>query len=283
MNSALSFLRRACRQFFHFAARVIAGMLPVRLWYPAVLRISLLAGLILRPLIVLTPYRSDIRKNVIAGWMMNTLLHHLSTLNKPFPIAFRTKGVDAIFEASANPNGMVAASIHLPLIHLMLRSLVDAGRQPTAVVTHVSVLRNGKTPLWGTDEGLTPLALERNVLIKVRGIMRHGGSVAALIDPSLGSPLNLNIFRLIRLAGARVVFAIPELMPDGTILVEFLTPPDPFCLTHESVLSNLHFLQTEVERALKLSPQPAAPVVAINQLGPDPTAAAKLSEVDSSS
>ena len=71
--------------------------------------------------------------------------------------------------------------------------------------------------------------------------------MVTLIDNNLGA-LNTNVFRLIRSTGARVLFMVFELQPDGSILIEYLSPPDPFCLSNESVVSNLLFFQERTDR-----------------------------------
>ena len=178
---------------------------------------------------------------------MNTWLGDLVSLQRPFPIPIKTKGADVVFDACANPKGMVICSVHLPLVNLILLPLVDMGHPPTAVVSGKTELINQKSPLWGRGDGLPAVVRSRNVLLKVRTILRHGGSVAALVDGGLGGSINPNMFRMIRLTEAQLVFVIPELQPNGEVLIEYFAPPDPFCNTDESILANLEALQTKVD------------------------------------
>jgi hypothetical protein len=101
-------------------------------------------------------------------------------------------------------------------------------------------------------ETLPVIFADKSVLIKVRNILRKGGLLATLVDANLGDPLNCNVFRLIRTVDARVVFFSTALQRGGEILVEFFAPPDPLCLTDESVLSNLLVLQSKADTILRL-------------------------------
>jgi hypothetical protein len=66
--------------------------------------------------------------------------------------------------------------------------------------------------------------------------MGKGGSVFALLDTHLGQVPRSNILRLTQKIQARVVFAMVELMPNGEVRVDFFTPPDPLCMSDESIL-----------------------------------------------
>jgi hypothetical protein len=182
-----------------------------------------------------------------------------------------------VIEASTNPNGCVFLSVHLPLTNLMLCALEELNHPPTVVVLHPSGFRGGRTPLWGKGRDLPGLAANRSVLLKARRILSHGGSLAALIDTGLDSPLNGNALRLSGLVGARVVFAITALQTNGEILVQFYTPPDPFCGSEEGVALNLEFLQEKLDNLLgaQISERLRAQPIALRR------AKSQLAEIDS--
>ncbi|MBV8438010.1 MAG: hypothetical protein JOY95_10905 [Silvibacterium sp.] len=247
-------MRQYSPRIFTFFARLVAIVLPQRLWYPAIFRLSRLQALILRVAIVISPYRTDRRRPILVSWLMNSWLQALSTLERPFPIPIRVRGHDAIIRASANPNGMAICSVHLPLKHMGLRPLADLNRSPDAVITAQRELVNGKFPVWGLGQGLPPLNSDRHVLLKVRTILRRGGSIAALIDNGRGELFPHKLFHLIRSVKAQVVFVLAQLQPNGEILVEYFTPPDPFCKTDDSISSNLLVLKARIDRVLQASP-----------------------------
>jgi hypothetical protein len=236
---------------------------------------------LLRPLLAISPYRNDSRRRVVTAWLMEASLNHLIALARPFPIPMRYKGLEVILDARSNPSGSVLCSVHLPLVRLVLRLLVDLGIPPTAVIANEISIVNGRLPVWTTAHDLPGFIADTHVLFKARTILRRGGSLAALIDSNFGDPPNANVFRLIRSVGSRVVFFVSELQSDGAVLIEFLSPPDPFCTCEESVLSNMLFMQESIDRVLHLpSRRPwvatLSPRKAANQARP-------VSLVDSSS
>ena len=261
-NSARSALRQVSQRYLRTVARLIAFALPPRLWYRALFRVCGLQQRLLRPLLALPPYRNDPRRRVVQNWLMDSSIEHLISLARPFPIPIGHKGLEVILEARENPSGLVLCSVHLPLVRLALSVLVDQGVPPTAVVVHEDVKAVGALPVWGTAESLPALAADRDVLLKVRTVLRRGGFVAALIDSAIDYPPISNMFRLIRSVGARVAFVVSEIQPDGTVMIEFLSPPDPFCTSDESVVSNIVYLQESIDRVLHLparQPMVAAP------------------------
>jgi hypothetical protein len=255
VSSTLFFLRYHSTKLFHAPARCISLVFPPRMWYRAALRISLLQAVILRPVIALSPYRNDRRRHIIASWLLNSWLRQLSTVGRPFSIPIQTKGEKALFDACSNPNGAVICSVHLPLVHLVLRSLVELNR-PSAVVAGKTEMRNRRIPVWGLERELPGIVSGSTVLLKVQRELRTGGLVFALLDTDLGDSLRPNMFRLIQMAEAQVVFAIPELLPNGEVLVEYFAPPDPFCTSEESILSNIRALQCRLDAIFQ---HPSAP------------------------
>jgi hypothetical protein len=252
MISPMSVLHEAYGKYCLFLARTVGFVFPPRLWYQALYRSCVLQGPLFRLLFAFPPLRNDPRRRLIVTWLMQSTLRHLVALGRPFPIPTSDKNLEVFLEARRNPNGVVLCSVHLPFIRLALRHLLELGVPPSAVVADEGALTNRALPVWGMAETIPGFVANRNVLVKVRNILRQGGVVATLIDTNLGDPLHCNIFRLIQSIGARLVFFATELQPNGVIMVEFFAPPDPFCLSDESVLSNLLALQNRTARILRL-------------------------------
>lgn len=250
-SAALFFLRFHSSKLFALAGRCIATLLPERLWYPIVLRISRLQALLLRPLVALSPYRRDFRRHIIVSWVLNSWLRQLSKLGRPFPIPLRTKGEGTIIDAYRHSNGAIICSVHLPLVHLILRSLAEMNLPPAAVVAGRTEMRNQKIPLWGLEGELPGILPSPTILLRLQRELRRGGAVFALVDTDLGDAIRPNMFRLVQVAKSRAVFAIPELLPNGEILIEYFEPPDPLCLTHPSILANMQALQYQLDRILR--------------------------------
>jgi hypothetical protein len=260
----VSLLRRvceACARFgynnrlmvFQCGIRMIDMLLPIQIWYPAIWRISKLQAFIVRPLIGLPVLRNDFRRHALGGWLINTWLKLLTSVHAEVPIPIRVKGLETILAASRNPRGMVLCSGHLPLVDACLRPLVESACRP-AVVAGYSSERSGTYPVWGLRDRLPIIRRGGLVLVKMRSILRKGGSVAILIDTaSCCQTYSSNAFRLAQAVGAEVVFMVAELQEDGQILVEYFSPPDPCCRSEESMRQNLEVLQARIDHILQSS------------------------------
>jgi hypothetical protein len=265
--------------YFRLVARLIAFAFPEHRWYRTLFKVGRAQQHVVNLVLGFTRYRKHPRRPFILTWIMESGVGYLIELGREFPIPMQHKNLEMILNARSDPNGLVLCSIHLPFIRLALLPLVAAGAPPSAVIADPEALIGGKLALWSTTKELIGLAADRDVLFKVRTILRHGGFVATLIDHYVNDPLNTNVFRLIRLTGARMLFAISELQPDGTILIEYLSPPDPSCLRDESIVANLLFLQSRTDRILhqlssqkrvvNLTPKKTASQAKVATLEPD--------------
>jgi hypothetical protein len=253
--TANAFLRKYSFKAFDQAAALIPRIVPVQNIYAMLFRLCRLQALLFRPMIGMSPYRNDPRRNIVVAWLMDSWLQPLSRRRLVFPIPIHTDGKEALARASRNPNGMLISSVHLPLVNCVLRSLVDMGITPATVV---ALTDDENSPVWGLNQGIPALAPSGSVLLKLKAVLRQGRTVAALVDTAPGTPLNPNIFHLVRYAGAEVVFATVELQPNGEILVQFSTPPDPFCRDAESIEANLRALRHERQHILNPSSRCAA-------------------------
>jgi len=186
----------------------------------------------------------------MVAWVLNSWLQQLNKINRAFPIEVKTEGRCVVIDASHHPGGSVICSVHVPLVHAVLHSLMKIGVPPVGVVAGEPEMKHGKIQVWGLQEDLPGIPENQYVLLKMRRILRQGGSVFALIDTETGDSPSHNIFRLIGKAGARAVLATVALRPTGEIIVEYLVPPDPFCETEESIVANVEFLQAKVKSSM---------------------------------
>ncbi len=144
---------------------------------------------------------------------------------------------------------------HLPLIEMPLRAMLRLNFPP-----FVMVAQPGKIVGANKDEFLAPGLQERipaipvgaDVLTKVRGILREGGSVACLADARMGGPLLPHVMRIAARMGARLVFQWAERQPNGDILVTFIDAPRPLCENAEAIRENLEYLRMANRRVLDL-------------------------------
>jgi hypothetical protein len=196
-------------------------------------------------------FRNDRRKEITQSWLLGILLQRLDdAFGKPFPIPVRTRGAETVFEAWDHPKGVVICCVHLPLWNVLLRSLVEMKRPPSAILAGPTVIRDGMISPWGSGVRLPALAIDKNIYVKARGILRRGESIATMIDNASLGRINVNLLRLIGVLGARVIFTTIELQASGEILVRFYNPPDPFCKTDESIRANVDFYENRIDGVL---------------------------------
>jgi hypothetical protein len=255
IKAFISAIKNGCRLLRGISFKIIAlgthllvSFLPERTWYSVLWRLTRLLAFFIRPIIGWTPYRSDPRREILAGWILQTFLRLLPESQKPFPIPIRIDGAEALIEASTNAKGLVILSVHLPLTGLIVTALEELNHPPTFIVSQG--LRKGVFTILGKGKELPLLISDGGVLLRARTILNHGGSLGVLINTGVGSPLNGNFLRLIGRAKARAIFAIAALQTNGEILVQWYTPPNPFCRSEEEVAVNLEFFQAKLDDLL---------------------------------
>jgi hypothetical protein len=251
IDTAFRVLYRSRLLVFHFGTQLMVRVLPERWWYRALWRICRLLAWVLAPLIRRSPLRRDVRRRAITSWLLDSWLLRMTSVRPSCPIPVRAKGGEIVSEASRNPQGMLLCSAHLPLANACLQSLVEMNCCPSAVVVQSSVLTEGRYRVWGSGRRVPGIASDGLVLVRVRSVLRRGGSVAVLVDNHFCESYSSHVFELSRAVGAQVVFMIPELQPDGQILVEYSLPPDPFCRSEETIGLNLLALRARVDGVLQ--------------------------------
>jgi hypothetical protein len=265
-------LHRAGRSASYFGVRLIV-LLPRRWWYPALWRISRVEAVLIWPILHLGSFRMDHRRSAPLVWILNHWIRRIISVKGEFPIPVRVKGSELIHNLYGSPRGAVVCSGHVPLIDICLQYLMQMGCPPTLTVAAPEAFIESRIPLWGKP-ALPGVPSGHAVLLKVRTVLRRGGFVAALVDHNSGETYSPNLFRVVQLTGAKVVFTIPELRANGDIDIEFFLPPDPSCQTEESICLNLRVLQSRVDHVLRRTPPPEkptppVPVSSIAQSPPD--------------
>jgi len=242
---------RARLLVFNYGTQLIVRVLPERWWYSALWRICRLLAFVLAPVIRMSPLRRDVRGHAVTSWLLDSWLQRLISARPFCPVPVRIKGGEIVREARGNPQGMLLCSAHLPLVSACLQSLMEMNCCPSAVVAQTSAMPDGRYPVWGFGRPVQGIATDGLVLVRVRSVLRRGGSVAVLVDNHFCESYSSHVFQLSRAVGAQMVFMIPELQPDGQILVEYSLPPDPLCRSEETIGLNLLALRSKVDGVLQ--------------------------------
>lgn len=266
---ASCFLHELGRSVSRCGVRAVA-LLPRDSWYAVLWRISRVQAVLIWPILRFTPYRRDHRRSLPVAWMLNHWISQLVSVKGSFPIPIRIKGRELICPLFCDKAGTVLCSAHMPLLDACLQSLIELA-YPLSVIAAPGALVESKFPVWGKP-ALPGLPSGPDVLLKVRTVLRNGRAVAALVDDIDSGAYSPNLFRVARLIRAKVLLFVAELHPNGDIEVEFFLPPDPSCLTEQSIFLNLRALESRVDRVFRRTPQSEKSIVAvsINSVGRDP-------------
>lgn len=261
-------LRQVFGRNYHAASALIVRTIPPRLWYRTAFLAARIQLALLRPLSLagIYPYRRDIarwsmRRKVILARIMDTWLKYLAAYRRPFPIPVRIQSVPPLEDLPSNGCGVVFCAVHIFLVNACLHALLEASRNDLTVITAVQELAE-ECPVYGTDRSVPTIFADTSVLLKMKRILRRGGSVAVLVDRGIGAPLAANTLRLAHIVGARLFFGMPELQPNGEILLTGCEAPDLHNGGEASVQFTLEALDAQRSRILQIPPHTTRGAVA---------------------
>ena len=234
----------------NLVASLLALVLPTRLWYPAVLRLSKIQAGVVRFF-----FRGR-RDRTLEARILDRWLSLLSRTRCSFPIPWWTADYQALAETAAHEDGVIYCTANAPLVSIALRALADLGYEKPSIAVTCQPGAEMASLLAGSPDKLPILEPSIDNLYESHATLLQGGSVLLMADPTQALPYSPGLMRLGQLTGSRVVFVFAELEPDGHIEVEFQTPPDPFCASESSIEANLYALDIESQRIL-FGPSPA--------------------------
>jgi hypothetical protein len=223
-------------------ARMVAWILPNRLWYRGALTICRLQA----SLVGLMGGNRVLTEAV----MLDHWLSELTAIG-PFPVPWVLIGEDVL--RAADPGvGTVYCWIHEPLVEFPIRPAIESGFPEAMVVADRGrIVEDGKYRVFGLSNRLIAIPADRYALGRAKRSLAEGMSVICLADEYLGSPLMPYVLQLAGRVGARVVFQWARRRPDGTIEVTFMNAPRPYCEDEQAVHENLAFLKAAQQRALQ--------------------------------
>lgn len=247
-----------CRvNFYRVTAYLMVHLLPARWWYPTALLFAKMQTIALCPFALsgIYPYRQDIdlwknRKRVVMATLLDTWMKRISAFRRPFSIPARTSMEESIREMSRDGKGLILCTVHCFLDDAALRPLAELGLRELTIVTLGREYAEG-CPVWGMDRKIPTIYADNSVLLKARSILQRGGSIIILLDRVIGGSLEANMLRLACSIGSRAIFGIPELQPNGEILLYQVLTPAFANDTEAWIQGSLHALRTERDRVLQ--------------------------------
>ena len=222
-------------------AQWVARLVPRSSWY----RVALSASRVQARITARMGGNGELTEAV----MLDHWLHEL-TLCGAFPIPWRRADVSAL-ERVDGKTGVLYCWTHVPLSDMPLRAFLEMGHEaPWAVAEEGNIVERGEFIVPGLAQRVRAIAADRYMLLKMRTVLRRGGSVAYMADPELGGPISGRALRLVGRLGARVIFQWAERREDGVIDIWFVDAPQPFCESDEAIEENLEFLRVANRRVL---------------------------------
>ena len=171
------------------------------------------------------------------------------TLCSPYPIPWRGVGVEVLNHHDSK-HGTMFCWTHVPMFEVPLHALMEMGHSPQVAADPGKIVGDHEFVVPGAARRLRAIPMDPYVLIRMRTVLRQGGSVACLADPELGAPLSPHVLHFAGRIGARVIFLWAERGRDGVVDVHFVEPPRPLCRSEEDIAANMEFLRAENRRLL---------------------------------
>ena len=218
-------------------------LIPRRCWFPGVLILCRCLATLAR----LAGFRgcAGYEASSVDGWLAQL------TLRGPFPVKYRVIGAHHLLKTGADEAGILYCSVHIPLVAVMMRGLLELGASPDLLLAAPrNINQEGKWLPAGTADGIQAIPPSPGLLRKVRTLLSEGGSFASMMDEDVGTPLRPTLMRLAGSVRARVILCWAVMDATRTIVVTYMTAPHPIPDTEEKVMANLAVLEEQRRRVL---------------------------------
>ena len=182
-------------------------------WYRVAFRLT---GVISR--FKTSPYLNEKSLGIKHANLLNSLLSLLTRTRQPFPILIRAEGSGLLTKPLEN--GLILCSLHIPLVKVALRHLLENGIIPDVAIA-ADPEKKGTIAAWGITETIPCIATGPFVLNRAKSVLQKNGFLIALLDSVLGREISPNILILGHKLKAKVFYMLAELRPDGYIHVSF--------------------------------------------------------------
>jgi hypothetical protein len=182
--------------------------------------------------------------------LMHRFLDIISPGGRRFPIPTRVEGLEILEAAAAGNEGFVCCTAHLPLVKLFIPVVRKALRPGAELVATVKYAQeDGCVDIWN-DDPLPAIEIGHGVLLQTRSLLRRGGCLLMLADKEQGEYISSNIFRFVGKVHSKVIMGFPHLLDDGTVLLQIVEAPAPFCRNEVEIRANLDFIAQNVRAIL---------------------------------
>jgi hypothetical protein len=222
---------------FTLVATIIAVFFSKKRWYKVLVFITAFTKFKL-----LVKRKQNMSLRFLQAVQVNAILSLLTRTKKPFPIAYNIDGTDALSHTS----GLIICTVHLPLIKVGIRAVLDQKYIIDAAIVAES-LPDNQIGFWGITQKVPAFSRDRFVLLKAKSILNKNGVILLMIDNGDNSYYSPNVMHLCQLTKSKVVFLFAELNREGVVDVNIVNAPFPHCETPHQIEKNIDFMKQKTE------------------------------------
>jgi hypothetical protein len=193
------------------------------------------------------PFRS--KKNSIGFFRaqdLNSFLSLMTREQKYFHIPYTISGLEHL-NADC---GIILCSVHVPLVKVALRGLIEHEIDISAAIVGLPPASNTMS-VWGITDKIPIIARNPFSLLKAKKVLEHKGKVVVMIDNPKTHVYSPNIMKLCGKIDAKVVFFFAELNAQNVIDTYFIEAPFSNCRNEEEIKENLLFLKKKHDQILE--------------------------------
>jgi len=255
LNLARRFLTEVKRKFVYYRSHATGVVLrwlvlaepvlrPADRWYWDLLAAARTVARAMRKL------RPGMFDPSLEARLMHRFLDILCPGGRRFPVPTRVEGLEILEAAAAGNEGFVCCTAHVPLVKLFIpvvRKVLRPGAE--LVVTVKYAQEGGYVDIWN-DAPMRAIEIGHGVLLQTRSLLRRGGCLLMLADKEQGEYISSNIFRFVGKVGTKIIMGFPHLLADGTVLLQIVEAPAPYCRNEVEIRANLDFIAQNVRSIL---------------------------------
>lgn len=193
------------------------------------------------------PFRSKKKsKGFCKAQDLNSFLSLMTREQKYFHIPYNINGLKYL-NADC---GIILCSVHVPLVKVTLRGLIDNHIELTAAVVGVPPAIN-QMSVWGITKKVPIIAKNSFSLLKAKTVLQNKGNLVLMIDDGQTGEYSPNIMKLCGKIDAKIVFFFAELNAQNVVECYCIEAPFPHCRTAAEIDENLIFLRRKHDEILE--------------------------------
>ena len=177
---------------------------------------------------------------------LNMFLALMTRRQKPFPVPYKLVGTEFLNEEC----GIILCSVHIPLVKVTLRALIENNIDISAAIVGTPPKSN-QMSVWGITDKISIIARNAFTLVKAKTVLEKKGKLVLMIDSTKTGLYSPNIMKLCGKIDAKIVFFFAELNAQNVVESYLIEAPFPRCRTAEEINQNLIFLRSKHDEILE--------------------------------